>query len=689
MSLEMLVNSRKYVRSNVTRIYNDRNNTPQLDIIARRSLLAKLRGFITQLSSYDDQIASLKWSESIIEDQLISELQTCQSYKDKINECIAVIENCSTTVVATPNVNERNVRSLLKSPTAPLPRFTSSDGEDLEQFLRNFETTVSLFSYTDYDKLLLLKQQVTGKALYLIDSLDPDKQTYAEAKELLIKAFASIPVQKSGVIKLMTELNLPSDSEPFEYMSKMRKVLQSVKRLQITADDVMQYFFFKGLNDHFKTHLIQITNKVNPTLSDIVDNFFEASERYELSNKVASNSNSCENRIVIDDPRSTAISLATKVHAHMNINPFKSCTICSDREEVGDHPIHRCPNYPSAKDKVDRLRKLNACTKCANLEHNANSCRFRFNKRCFTCSDWHFGFLCCENLIDPNFTKTDPSNDNKVKPKFVSDKKFTKCPMQKKVHSGVACLINVDEISDTSDSILPTFTCRIGNKQFRALRDSGSQGNFVSKDLLKDVKHSVVDSPVSLTVTGINEKKTYETETVSLNIALGSKNYCINAMVIPDINIDLKISNLPEIIRGFSDKGYTLADKHLNDKDGKIDDIKLILGANSAHCFSDMNVFFGPNNMSVYQSTPFGIILIGDVGRMIENVSLLPKISREKFASAKTMGRKYKTHRKKNKVTCVKASVHDNNHSSILKEDGSLDEAQLSIEADQILNGLS
>lgn len=46
-----------------------------------------------------------------------------------------------------------------------------------ELFLKNFEQTTSKFNYTQYDKLLLIKQQITGKAAILVDSLDTESQT--------------------------------------------------------------------------------------------------------------------------------------------------------------------------------------------------------------------------------------------------------------------------------------------------------------------------------------------------------------------------------------------------------------------------------------------------------------------------------------------------------------------------------
>ena len=83
----------------------------------------------------------------------------CERYLDKICESVTLL----TEVPAVPPGVRDTPRSLFKSLVAPLPHFASAVGENLELFLRNFEETLSKFSYTEYDKLLLLKQQITGK----------------------------------------------------------------------------------------------------------------------------------------------------------------------------------------------------------------------------------------------------------------------------------------------------------------------------------------------------------------------------------------------------------------------------------------------------------------------------------------------------------------------------------------------
>lgn len=82
-------------------------------------------------------------------------------------------------------------RSLLRSPLDPLPKFASAEGEDLTRFFSNLEETLYKYSYPEYDKRLLLKQQIGGRALTLVNSLKADRQDYLHAKALLLKVLVS------------------------------------------------------------------------------------------------------------------------------------------------------------------------------------------------------------------------------------------------------------------------------------------------------------------------------------------------------------------------------------------------------------------------------------------------------------------------------------------------------------------
>ena len=68
----------------------------------------------------------------------------------------------------------------------------------------------------------------------------------------------------------------------------MRLLFEIVGKLKISADTFMQYFFWSGLNEAFKSQLVQITNNCKPSLTQMFDHFFEASDRYLCQAKLKS-----------------------------------------------------------------------------------------------------------------------------------------------------------------------------------------------------------------------------------------------------------------------------------------------------------------------------------------------------------------------------------------------------------------
>ena len=480
MTLQSEVHKRKYLRSIVSKLHVDSPNLCRLSDIERMNKLLKVQNVQSDLKATDDIILNLKYASEATEAEMNSELESIESYQDKVTELLCSLNQQAEPTVESPT--DTTVRSMLKSPTAPLPSFTSTEGENFELFIVNFEETLSKFRYSEYDKLLLLKQQISGRAAYLIDSLDPNTQTYSEAKSLLLQAFATSALQKFNVIKQLCGITLSHSDEPFKCMEDMRKIQQAVNHLQITVEDILQFFFLKGLNETFLTQLVHITNNVRPTLQEINDNFFMASERYAIALK----SSKIRSPIV---ERSTeqnkSISLAIAVQNKEQMNLFKNCTLCFSKECVADHPINKCKRFLKPLDKIKRFIEINGCIKCNNLDHDIYKCKFRFKKNCNICDRWHFTFLCPDNRESKSSSTSRPSS----------------------VRTQNNVSVNTYAQSGQFENVLPTVTLKFDWKQIRGLLDSGSQKNLVSELILKTNNHVILDT-VDLKIRGVNCTKT-------------------------------------------------------------------------------------------------------------------------------------------------------------------------------------
>ena len=61
--LKLLVMSRKYIRSHITRHFNERDKFSQYSSSQRFNLVENLKNFKEELKGFDRDVISLKWSE--------------------------------------------------------------------------------------------------------------------------------------------------------------------------------------------------------------------------------------------------------------------------------------------------------------------------------------------------------------------------------------------------------------------------------------------------------------------------------------------------------------------------------------------------------------------------------------------------------------------------------------------------
>ena len=153
--LQRLLNVRKVLRSKITQTHNTLNTFGILSQVQLEAKISLLNETNKNLQITDSEIWALEFKDKVEEGKHIKEIQSGWDYSEKIHECLAELNRLK----KSGNSNIDQARSLLKSPTAPLPEFNGSDKEDYSKFILSFEDTISKFRYPDYDKFLLLRQQ--------------------------------------------------------------------------------------------------------------------------------------------------------------------------------------------------------------------------------------------------------------------------------------------------------------------------------------------------------------------------------------------------------------------------------------------------------------------------------------------------------------------------------------------------
>ncbi|XP_068224897.1 uncharacterized protein [Palaemon carinicauda] len=611
--LKRLITSRKFVRKSVTESFNQRDQFILLEASDKLALESKLTDNMARLKDLDLQIQGIKWSSEENESELMEELEACENYQDKLRSSLFKLQSPVPTTPSPPTP----ALPLLKRPTAPLPRYSGQENEDLTKFLSQFEAVINRYEYSDYEKLLLLKQQITGRALVLIDSLESHNQGYSKAKELLEKALASPDVQKFSTIKQLSELNLDKCDDPFEYVSKVKGIIENVRKLNISIDYILQYFVWTGLNEKFRELLINITNHTWPSIEEISDNFFTACTRYSHhKKKVKVTDHSVDMAINVNFTPEGTSGATAKCYP---------CSLCSTVQEKASHNIRDCKNFISPVSKVEKLKSIDGCTRCGLASHSTEKCRYKFRYLCANCKGFHWNYLCThpgenqsndisQKNLDLNKKKFHEKNKDKKDPK-------AKNPTERS-QNNITTITEALKNSSEGDTILPTFTCNISGSNVRCMKDSGCQSNFISEELASRLNLPVIRECVKLTVNGINVPRSYDTKIVEVEMKFDRDTRVIYALCLPNINITLNLPKLNRVVNGFLSKGYKLADTRLLDGSEDISDIQLILGSKSSYCIPETEIVFGEK--SIYSRTPHGVVLKGATETILHDLPYLP-----------------------------------------------------------------
>ena len=613
--------ARKYVRSDITRSYNkilaDIDSLSINEVETYISRLTKLQNTVEDADGrilnasvscgIDDASMQAEYDESVnYTNKLLSSLNTLKARLKILNSpSLGSIGNNEA-----PPANGRNppVNRKLKLPQIPLPVYAHKEGENLHKFFSNFENILGKDGLSDYEMFIYLQGQLSGEPLMLIQSLDIGSQSYNAAKDLLTKAFASVVTQQFETIKRLSDLKFSLKS-PYEYIGKLRQIQESFKSLKITSDIVLQYFFWQSLPESLQNQLVNISNSNKPNLNDIVENIFDAMERYldknrRLQTKKSESSPEVSNYAVSMNPYIADKSKPT------------FCSLCSSKDKkCTTHSTYNCHVYPSTKDKIGKLNATNGCVKCGNTSHETKSCQFRFRKTCMNCGKYHFTYLCTRNE-NPIGTNRDVN----------AGKSYSK-NSNKQVNSGCIWVAESTLNNAGCDTIMPTFSCVIDGTHVRVLRDSGCQASFITDKMAKKLKLNVVKENYSLSINGFNSTNKINTKIVECKI---NKNESpISLICVPEIRTKLSLPGLSGIVKEFDNRGYKLADKFLLYGGDTIENISLILGDNEAQIVPQTDVKFGNSPSSLYSETPYGIMLMGGIERMGANVQSLSNLLAE------------------------------------------------------------
>ena len=586
--LKSAFKTRKYLRQKITLYSNKVLDPVGIPGSQAKDYINKLNVLKLDINDINIKISSLLDDSDSDQE---SKIEQDEEYDDLIYQSLEKLELMVPQSSALPNgpatsFNDGASSNRLKLPAVALPEFSNDKTDNLEKFFYSFESIINKHNLSPYEKFVHLKSQLKKAPKILVESLESNEQTYDAAKKLLTDAFASPVTQKFDCIKRLTDLTLKVNDDPYNYIGEMRSIVSSFKALNIDTDTILQYFFWNGLNEKFQSTLIQITNNSKPSLDEINENIFRATERY-LKLKESRGA----------DKKMPTGHSASALSTNVKIQQFVHCNLCKADGLDANHKLRDCPIYDTSASKFNKLKELGHCTKCSFSNHKTNNCKFKFASKCKQCGRDHMTYLCLKN--------------NKV----MSNLSYVQ-------HSNVS--------HDSEDIVLPTFTAQlvdVNDCNLRVLKDSGSQRNFLAERTYNKFKFPIVKQNVNIDIHGFNSVKKHCTKIVSIPLIINNNMIDIEAIVVPKLDIKFKIPHFDKITRTFKEKGYKLADIELS---SFIDNFDIVMGPEADQILLARTIPFGKNSIaqqSHFLCSDAGVLLSGSANLMASNLEYLPQCS--------------------------------------------------------------
>ena len=365
-----------------------------------------------------DQIKELQ--ETIIETLLGTEEQT------KVQEEIELFENYLSRVIADCAVVQDKIDGLsvpdedptpptplpealgLKLPKLQLDRFSDNDKDPFafSIFWSSFSKALEPFSnLTNAQRFLILRVNLFGRALSMIEHLSVNEDSYIQAVELLKGEFyCEDKLIDLTFGKLLDVSPLKNLSEVQLFATDLRFKLVEMEKFDLDFSQRSGKLFLsklvrQKLPRFFLMELCRKTNNSYPSFSEFLENCNELialltvdkSSAWQSKESRAAASVSKTNVFTsksADSSSSRSQNLSFNKIGHSeqskgNNSSFsaRNCRFCFE-----NHYSSSCKKYPTFESRLAKIQRDGRCTKCLAKNHKANDCPFNSFRPCKFCS---------------------------------------------------------------------------------------------------------------------------------------------------------------------------------------------------------------------------------------------------------------------------------------------------------------
>lgn len=621
--------TRKNIRSQVlSSIKGFRGLKRPVGIPALKAYVVNLNSLSNNLEKLDGSIADFMTSNRLWDDNRFElELEYCQHFRDHLvmgtEEVKDELERMQAAAAALVPVSSggnppRTQPHLqkLSLPKLELPIFDGTPGK-YSKFVSQFEGILDKFNISSFEKFAYLEKQLRGPAKDLINSLSISSMDYDAAKDLLDKAFMDNDMLQNNVISDLVNLKM-DPKNPFRWISEAKTLTEQVAKYKVNSEVFVKYFLWRSLSDNYRQQYIHVTGNNRPTLHSILDKFFDAHTRiddFSSIDKKVSQDDALKSTLALSVGTSSAPSSGTKSKSSKQRDP--KCVTCSEA-----HKTVKCVKYQSPASKVKRLKDLGRCEHCMLPNHKSTDCNFKFAYDC-SCGGKHFKFLCSKSG-----SKQNQHNGNSNSNASNGTNSGTSSGNQLQTNSSCA-VVSFPSTTTCNDTILPSFTASViasddSLHDCRAFLDTCSQSSLIEESFARDRGLKVIKSNIDLQLKGINTIHQMRSSIVEVRVRVGNLIYPVQALCVPSIDIDLKVSDLTKVASMFTSKGYKLADRQISED--RLHGAKLLLGGDFMEFMLHGFGHFGTSDRvpSAFIRSPLGVLLVGKAPKLLANSGFLP-----------------------------------------------------------------
>lgn len=522
-----LVKIRGQLKGQLTRFRSFINEVQGSDSITQLEIrLEKVEYLWTQFDNVQTEIESFEdEAETSTERELFE-----NAYFEAISKTKDIINNKTKTETNTRSASNSSEPLInVKLPTLNLPIFNGS----YEQWLPFYDSFNALIhqnkELADVQKFYYLKSCLKGIAAEVIQSLEASASNYDVAWKLLQTRFENKRLIVNNHVKALFEIPQVSrepNTSVRNLLDNMLKHLRALKNLKqpveywdtliihliATKLDAASRKEWESTLESSELPTLKEFEKFMSKRSQIIETL-ESSKVQQYSKGYSTSNNAYKHSNYFSKPKEQSISyLATN---------RPSCVVCKQES----HQIFNCATFKAmpTHTRIEEVKKQKLCLNCLRSSHYIRECQ---SSGCRQCNRKHNTLLHLNNSYDnppgsKNASSRNAENIPVVRQSHIPDDRLE---ARLEVHQNQESFLNTNRTpsnqeasnsvslctfkGQTTQVLLSTAVAWIFDShnhmhECRILLDSGSQSNFITKELCDKLQLNL--STISIPVGGINQ----------------------------------------------------------------------------------------------------------------------------------------------------------------------------------------